>query len=55
MADTVDFNTLQSFVDQAWEKDAIPSLTEYVRMPCISHNYDRDWVANGQVCGALCC
>ena len=34
-------------VDQVWADDIVPSLVEYVRIPCVSVQFDPDWKASG--------
>lgn len=40
---------LTEFIAQKWEAEALPSLQDFIRMECISPNYDPQWVENGKV------
>lgn len=40
---------LKSFVDAAWDKDALPALTDYIRIPNVSQMFDPDWAKNGHM------
>lgn len=40
---------LTEYIAQKWEAEALPSLQEFIRMECISPNYDPQWVENGKV------
>jgi acetylornithine deacetylase/succinyl-diaminopimelate desuccinylase-like protein len=35
------------FVEQFWSSEALPSLIDYVAIPCQSPAYDPDWATNG--------
>ncbi|MBL8733567.1 MAG: M20 family metallopeptidase [Planctomycetes bacterium] len=40
---------LTSFVDDAWEKDIVPQLVDYIRIPNKSPAFDKDWQAAGHM------
>jgi len=40
-------STITSHVDATWESEVLPSLMEYVAIPCVSVQFDDDWKANG--------
>ena len=42
-------NQAQQFVSALWDRDIIPRLTEYVRIPCKSPHFDPAWEANGYI------
>src|SRR5436309_13492238 len=37
------------FVQQAWDRDIVPALTEYVRIPAKSPMYDAQWAEHGHL------
>lgn len=39
----------KEFIDQAWDKSIIPTLSDYIRIPCKSPHYDHDWQKNGYI------
>ncbi|QUD90122.1 M20 family metallopeptidase [Phenylobacterium montanum] len=38
---------LAAFVDQVWDQEIIPTLTDYIRIPNKSPMFDPDWAAHG--------
>ena len=42
-------NALQSFVDRRWDESIVPSLIDYVAIPCKSPLFDPEWKANGHI------
>src|SRR5438094_4611882 len=44
---------LGSFVDQSWDDDIVPNLTEYIRIPNKSPAFDPDWAAHGYMDDAV--
>lgn len=44
-------NTEQLLADaiEAWERDILPSLQEYIAIPNVSEAYDADWAAHGHM------
>ncbi len=43
----MDLHRLQRFTDQIWMDSILPTLTEYVRIPNKSPNFDPDWAKHG--------
>jgi acetylornithine deacetylase/succinyl-diaminopimelate desuccinylase-like protein len=39
-------------IDAAWEKDILPTLSEYTRIPCLSPAFDPDWAERGAIMDA---
>ena len=39
--------TIHEHVDKVWADDILPSLHDYIRIPCVSVLYDPDWKAHG--------
>ena len=35
------------FINQLWEKQIIQTLIDYIKIPCKSPQFDRDWHKNG--------
>ena len=44
---------LAAFVSRAWDKEIVPRLVEYIRIPCKSPHFDADWAANGHIDAAV--
>ena len=42
-------NRARQFVDALWDREIIPRLIEYVRIPCKSPHFDPAWAANGYI------
>jgi acetylornithine deacetylase/succinyl-diaminopimelate desuccinylase-like protein len=40
---------ISSFVDDAWEKDIVPQLVDYIRIPNKSPAFDKDWHQAGHM------
>ena len=40
-------DTLSQFIDAYWDREILPVLSEYIRIPCKSVHFDPDWEANG--------
>lgn len=40
---------LKKFVDGVWSKEIVPEITEYIRIPAKSPDFDPDWQANGHI------
>lgn len=38
---------LQTFVAQSWERDVLPSLMDFIRIPALSPNFDPAWAEHG--------
>ena len=39
----------QTFIDHLWDSSIVPSLTDYIRIPCKSPHFDADWQSNGYI------
>ena len=37
------------FVSALWDREIVPRLTEYIRIPCKSPHFDAAWEANGHI------
>jgi acetylornithine deacetylase/succinyl-diaminopimelate desuccinylase-like protein len=46
-------NKLDQFVDQFWHDSIIPALSEFIKIPARSINFDSDWEKNGYLLGVL--
>ena len=42
-------NRAEQFVTALWDRDIIPRLIEYIRIPCKSPHFDPAWEANGYI------
>ena len=40
---------LMSFVDTRWDKEVVPTLVDYIKIPNKSPQFDREWVAHGHM------
>ena len=38
---------IRAFCDATWDETIVPTLTDYVRIPCKSPHFDPDWEENG--------
>lgn len=45
----IDKAKAEAFVEQAWEQDILPTITEYIRIPNKSPHFDKDWEKNGHM------
>lgn len=43
----MDANRINEFVNKVWDDSIVPSLEDYIRIPCKSPMFDADWVENG--------
>lgn len=41
--------SLQKYVNDFWDKDILPTITEYITIPNKSVNFDENWEANGHM------
>lgn len=48
-----DAKTTQAYVDQFWDSDIVPTITEYIKIPNKSPAFDPDWDAHGHMEEAL--
>ena len=44
-----DLSGIVPFVERHWEADALSALSEYVAIPCLSPEFDRDWAVGGRI------
>ena len=44
---------LTAFMDRIWDKDVIPTLAEYIRIPNVSKMFDPDWEKHGHMMKAV--
>jgi acetylornithine deacetylase/succinyl-diaminopimelate desuccinylase-like protein len=49
----IDAGSLESFVSRKWDKEIVPRLFEYVRIPCKSPHFDPDWARHGHLDAAV--
>jgi acetylornithine deacetylase/succinyl-diaminopimelate desuccinylase-like protein len=49
----IDLAKLSADVDQQWDNDLIPQLTEYIRIPAKSPGFDKDWAKHGFLDAAI--
>jgi acetylornithine deacetylase/succinyl-diaminopimelate desuccinylase-like protein len=47
--ESIDWDQLSEFVDGMWEDSALPSLSDFIRIPALSPAFDDDWAANGHL------
>ncbi|PPE69675.1 M20 family metallopeptidase [Caldimonas thermodepolymerans] len=40
---------LQTFVDEVWDREIVPALTDYIRIPAKSPAFDADWVRHDHI------
>ena len=45
----MDFPRLGDFMNRTWDEDIIPVLTDYIRIPCKSPAFDKDWDRHGHM------
>lgn len=43
----LDPQALQNFVDEKWDREIVPALTNYIAIPAKSPAFDEDWAKNG--------
>ncbi|MFN0092232.1 MAG: M20/M25/M40 family metallo-hydrolase [Acidimicrobiales bacterium] len=41
------------YAEAVWDRDILPALTEYIRVPALSPAYDADWAAHGHIAEAV--
>ena len=49
----MDRNKLFDFVAEKWDREIVPELTEYIRIPAKSPMFDRDWQERGYITEAM--
>ena len=45
----MDFDRLQAFIGQIWAREVLPSLLDYIEIPCESPAFDGDWEGTGHI------
>jgi|EP00670_Eutreptiella_braarudii_P007156 acetylornithine deacetylase/succinyl-diaminopimelate desuccinylase-like protein len=45
--------TIADFIESKWDSECIPKLEEYIRIPCQSPGFDKDWESNGLLDDAM--
>ncbi len=45
----MDTTKVFKFVDEVWEKDLVPQLVDYIRIPCKSPDFDPEWKEAGHM------
>ena len=53
MPNSLDLDKLSDFVEEWWDKSALPSLCEFVEIPALSPSFDSDWETNGYLDAAV--
>ena len=53
MTNLLDLDKLSDFVEEWWDKSALPSLCEFVEIPALSPSFDSDWESNGYLDAAV--
>ena len=53
MTNLLDLDRLSDFVEEWWDKSALPSLCEFVEIPALSPSFDSDWESNGYLDAAV--
>lgn len=53
MTNLLDLDELSDFVEEWWDKSALPSLCEFVEIPALSPSFDSDWESNGYLDAAV--
>ena len=43
----MDTNAARAFIDQLWDREIVPNLTDYIRIPNKSPAFDPDWQSHG--------
>jgi acetylornithine deacetylase/succinyl-diaminopimelate desuccinylase-like protein len=49
LAAPMDTQAVYRFVDSQWNDSIVPQLVDYIRIPCKSPHFDKDWRANGHI------
>jgi len=45
----MDTHSIYRFIEAQWDESIVPQLVEYIRIPCKSPQFDKDWRANGHI------
>jgi acetylornithine deacetylase/succinyl-diaminopimelate desuccinylase-like protein len=48
-----DAKALSAFVSDHWDREIVPQLIEYIRLPCKSPHFDPQWQDHGQIDAAV--
>jgi acetylornithine deacetylase/succinyl-diaminopimelate desuccinylase-like protein len=49
----IDPKALSQLVSNQWDRDIVPQLVEYIRLPCKSPHFDPQWQSNGHIDAAV--
>jgi len=49
----IDSKALTQLVSNQWDRDIVPQLVEYIRLPCKSPHFDPQWQSNGHIEAAV--
>lgn len=44
-----DWASIKATVDAEWDNSIVPTLSEYIKVPCQSPHYDSEWATNGLI------
>ena len=44
---TIDTTALSQYIDEFWDRHIVPTLTEYIAIPCLSIDFDPQWQSHG--------
>ncbi|MBT4058707.1 MAG: M20/M25/M40 family metallo-hydrolase [Euryarchaeota archaeon] len=47
--DAIDWQSMAEFTESYWENSALPSLSEYIKIPALSPAFDVEWENNGHL------
>ena len=53
MSKQVNFSKLSKFIDEQWDRSALPSLCDFIKIPALSPSFDSDWEENGYLDAAI--
>ena len=53
MPNSIDLDKISEFIEEWWDKSALPSLCEFVEIPALSPSFDSEWEANGYLDAAI--
>ena len=46
---SIDVEQMKGLIEEVWEDDIIPSLSEYIKIPALSAGFDPNWEENGYI------
>ena len=49
MTTKLDTTNANSFTDRIWEDEIVPAISDYIRIPCKSPSFDREWREHGHM------